>query len=257
MPTLPRPWGCTRWAGTGSSLHPGTVPKHVCPQNNVQDIVSALFKHSEEDPRVNDNLIPRKKVINLVNDLFLAGFDTITTAITWSLLYLVTNPEIQRKIQKELDTVIGQDRRPQLADRPQLPYLEAFILEVFRHSSFVPFTIPHRKQWGDPSEFRPERFLMANDTAINKTLSDKVLLFGLGKRRCIGETPSRWEIFLFLAILLQRLELSVPPTTKVDMIPVYGLAMKPHCCKHMQARPRFSKSRGLGSQGRGWAPMRP
>lgn len=42
------------------------------------------------------------------------------------------------------DTVIGRARRPRLSDRPQLPYLEAFILETFRHSSFVPFTIPHR-----------------------------------------------------------------------------------------------------------------
>lgn len=42
------------------------------------------------------------------------------------------------------DAVIGRGRRPQLSDRPQLPYLEAFILETFRHSSFVPFTIPHR-----------------------------------------------------------------------------------------------------------------
>lgn len=42
------------------------------------------------------------------------------------------------------DTVIGKARKPQLSDRPKLPYLEAFILELFRHSSFVPFTIPHR-----------------------------------------------------------------------------------------------------------------
>ena len=43
-----------------------------------------------------------------------------------------------------VDRVIGRARRPRLSDRPQLPYLESFILETFRHSSFVPFTIPHR-----------------------------------------------------------------------------------------------------------------
>ncbi|XP_005393602.1 PREDICTED: cytochrome P450 1A2 isoform X2 [Chinchilla lanigera] len=220
-----------------------TVQEHYqdFDKNSVQDIASALFKHSEEGPQVNGDLIPHKKIVNLVNDIFGAGFDTVTTAITWSLMYLVTKPEIQKKIQKELDTVIGRDRRPQLADRPRLPYLEAFILEVFRHSSFVPFTIPHRKQWEDPFEFRPERFLVANHTALNKTLSDKVLLFGLGKRRCIGETLGRWEVFLFLAILLQRLEFSVPPGVKVDMTPIYGLTMKPPRCQHLQARARFTK----------------
>lgn len=45
-----------------------------------------------------------------------------------------------------VDTVIGKARQPRLSDRLQLPYLEAFILETLRHSSFVPFTIPHR--WG-------------------------------------------------------------------------------------------------------------
>lgn len=43
---------------------------------------------------------------------------------------------------------MGPDRSPLLSDRHKLPLLEAFILEVFRHSSFLPFTIPH---WYGPS----------------------------------------------------------------------------------------------------------
>ncbi|XP_006866545.1 PREDICTED: cytochrome P450 1A2-like [Chrysochloris asiatica] len=248
-----------------------TVQEHYqdFDKNSVQDITGALFKHSEKGFRSSSGLIPQEKIVNLVNDIFGAGFDTVTTAISWSLLYLVTKPEIQKKIQKELDTVIGRARRPRLSDRSELPYLEAFILELFRHSSFVPFTIPHsttknttlngffipkercvfvnqwqvnhdQKLWGDPFEFRPERFLTAKDNTINKNLSEKVMLFGMGKRRCIGEVLAKWEIFLFLAILLQRLEFSVPPGTKVDLTPIYGLTMKHARCKHMQARLRFS-----------------
>ncbi|XP_032129864.1 cytochrome P450 1A2-like, partial [Sapajus apella] len=93
---------------------------------------------------------------------------------------------------------------------------------------------------GDPSEFRPERFLTAKGTAINKPLSEKMLLFGLGKRRCIGEVLGKWEVFLFLAILLQQLELSVPPGVQVDLTPIYGLTMKHARCGHVQARLRFS-----------------
>ena len=69
--------------------------------------------------------------------------------------------------------------------------------------------------------------------------SEKVLLFGMGKRRCIGEVMARWEVFLFLAILLQRLEFSVPPGVKVDLTPTYGLTMKHASCEHVQARLRF------------------
>uniref|UniRef100_A0A8C0MW85 Cytochrome P450 1A n=1 Tax=Canis lupus familiaris TaxID=9615 RepID=A0A8C0MW85_CANLF len=238
-------------------------------ERSVQDITGALLKHNEKSSRASDGHIPQEKIVNLINDIFGAGFDTVTTAISWSLMYLVANPEIQRKIQKELDTVIGRARQPRLSDRPQLPLMEAFILEIFRHTSFVPFTIPHsttkdttlkgfyipkeccvfinqwqvnhdQEVWGDPFAFRPERFLTADGTAINKTLSEKVMLFGMGKRRCIGEVLAKWEIFLFLAILLQRLEFSVPAGVKVDLTPIYGLTMKHTRCEHVQARPRFS-----------------
>ncbi|XP_021027325.1 cytochrome P450 1A2 [Mus caroli] len=238
-------------------------------KNSIQDITSALFKHSE-NYKDNGGLIPEEKIVNIVNDIFGAGFDTVTTAITWSILLLVTHPNVQRKIHEELDTVVGRDRQPRLSDRPQLPYLEAFILEIYRYTSFVPFTIPHsttrdtslngfhipkerciyinqwqvnhdEKQWKDPFVFRPERFLINNNSAIDKTQSEKVMLFGLGKRRCIGEIPAKWEVFLFLAILLQQLEFSVPPGVKVDLTPNYGLTMKPGTCEHVQAWPRFSK----------------
>ncbi|XP_071464569.1 cytochrome P450 1A1 isoform X2 [Marmota flaviventris] len=205
----------------------------------IRDITDSLIEHCQ-DRRLDENAniqLSDEKIINVVLDIFGAGFDTVTTAISWGLMYLVTNPRIQRKIQEELDTVIGRERRPRLSDRLQLPYMEAFILELFRHSSFVPFTIPHRKLWGDPSVFRPERFITSSGT-VDKTLSEKVILFGLGKRKCIGETIARLEIFLFMAVLMQQLEFSVSPGMKVDMTPIYGLTVKHPRCEHFQAQVR-------------------
>ncbi|XP_036137878.1 cytochrome P450 1A1 [Molossus molossus] len=237
-------------------------------KGHIRDITDSLIDHCQ-DKRLDENAniqLSDEKIVSVVLDLFGAGFDTVTTAISWSLLYLVTSPSVQKKIQEELDTVIGRARQPRLSDRPQLPYMEAFILETFRHSSFVPFTIPHsttrdtslsgfyipkgrcvfvnqwqinhdQKLWDDPSEFRPERFLTPNGT-INKALSEQVVLFGLGKRKCIGETIARFEVFLFLAILLQQVEFSIPPGVKVDMTPIYGLSMKHARCEHFQVQVR-------------------
>ncbi|XP_069313558.1 cytochrome P450 1A1 [Eulemur rufifrons] len=237
-------------------------------KGHIKDITDSLIEHCQ-DKKVDENAniqLSDEKIINVVSDIFGAGFDTVTTAISWSLMYLVMNPRIQRKIQEELDAVIGRARRPRLSDRPQLPYLEAFILETFRHSSFIPFTIPHcttrdtslngfyipkghcvfvnqwqinhdQKLWGDPSEFRPERFLTP-DGIINKALSEKMILFGLGKRKCIGETIGRLEVFLFLATLLQQVEFSVLPGMKVDMTPIYGLSMRYARCEHFQVHMR-------------------
>ncbi|NXH38194.1 CP1A5 protein, partial [Dicaeum eximium] len=238
-------------------------------ENNIRDITDSLIEQCL-DKKLGTNTamqISKEKIVNLVNDLF-GAFDTITTALSWSLMYLVTYPNIQRKIQEELDQTIGQERRPRLSDRGTLPYTEAFILEVFRHSSFLPFTIPHSitkdtvlngyfipkdrcmfinqwqvnhdgKLWKDSETFNPERFLSADGTKVNKEDGEKVLVFGLGKRRCIGENIARWQVFLFLATLLQQLEFSVCKGSRVDMTPLYGLTLKRKRCEHFQVRQRF------------------
>ncbi|NWU66090.1 CP1A5 protein, partial [Pterocles burchelli] len=235
-------------------------------KNSIRDITDALIEKNVDTN--NSTQIPKDKIVNLVNDLFGAGFDTVTTGLSWCLMYLVMYPDIQKRIQEELDKVIGQERRPRLSDQGTLPYLEAFILEMFRHSSYVPFTIPHstirdttlngyyipkdrcvfvnqwqvnhdKKLWKDPQTFNPERFLNAEGTGVNKEDAEKVMTFGLGKRRCIGDFIGRWQIFLFLSILLQQLEFSVSDRTKVDMTPLYGLTMKHKRCMHFQVKQRF------------------
>uniref|UniRef100_A0A8D0GVW9 Cytochrome P450 1A n=1 Tax=Sphenodon punctatus TaxID=8508 RepID=A0A8D0GVW9_SPHPU len=248
------------------------VRDHYCSfdKDNIRDITDSLIGHCQ-DKKMDENAkiqLSDQKIVNLVNDLFGAGFDTVTTALSWCLMYLVTYPEIQRKIHEELDHNIGRERKPRLSDRFRLPYTEAFILEMFRHSSFLPFTIPHcttkdtvlngfyipkdlcvfinqwqvnhdEKLWKDPSTFNPERFLGAERTEINKAESEKVLTFGLGKRRCIGESIGRWEVFLFLTTLVQQLEFSVCDGGKVDITPQYGLTMKHKRCERFQIKPRF------------------
>ncbi|XP_053573338.1 cytochrome P450 1A1 [Bombina bombina] len=235
--------------------------------NNVRDITDSLIQHCQEKKDDNSSVqISNQKIVNIVNDLFGAGFDTITTALSWSLMYLVVYPEIQEKIQKELDNVIGRDRRPRLSDRAQLPYTEAFITEMFRHSSFLPFTIPHcttkdttlngyfipkgicvminqwqinhdPNLWKDPSNFYPERFLNPDGNSLNKLEVEKVMVFGLGKRRCLGEAIARMEVFLFLTTILQQMQF-YRQGDKLDMSPKYGLTMK-HKRYLLNAKLRF------------------
>lgn len=237
--------------------------------NAIRDITDSLIQHCQEKKLdENSNVqLSEQKIVNIVNDLFGAGFDTITTALSWSLMYLVANPEIQEKIQSEIDRVVGRERRPKQSDRAQLIYTEAFILEMFRHSSFLPFTIPHcttsdtvlngyyipkgicvlinqwqvnhdPKLWKDPFSFCPERFLNEDGSSINKINAEKVMVFGLGKRRCLGEAIGRTEVFLFLTIMLQQLQFFKQEGEKLDMSPQYGLTMKHKRC-HLTAKLRF------------------
>uniref|UniRef100_A0A8C3RYD6 Unspecific monooxygenase n=1 Tax=Chelydra serpentina TaxID=8475 RepID=A0A8C3RYD6_CHESE len=186
--------------------------------------------------------------------IYFAGFDTVSTCLFWIFLYLVNNSDIQTKIQEEIDGKIGL-RSPRFNDRKDLHYTEAFISEILRHTSFIPFTIPHRSMketiingylipqdicifvnmyqvnhdetlWENADLFRPERFLNENGE-LDKSLAEKVLIFGMGIRKCLGEDIARNEIFIILTTILQQLKLEKCLQDQLDLTPVYGLSMKP------------------------------
>ncbi|XP_057707155.1 cytochrome P450 1A1 [Corythoichthys intestinalis] len=231
-------------------------------KDNIRDITDSLIDHCE-DRKLDENSnvqVSDGKIVGIVNDLFGAGFDTVSTALSWSVMYLVSYPEIQERLYQEIKNKVGLHRTPLLSDKANLPFLEAFILEMFRHSSYLPFTIPHcttkdtslngffipkdtcvfinqwqinqdPELWKDPSSFNPERFLSADGTELNKQEGEKVMSFGLGKRRCIGEVIARQEVFLFLAIIVQGLHFYAVPGNPLDLTPEYGLTMKHKRCK--------------------------
>lgn len=57
---------------------------------------------------------------------------------------MCTSPEIQKRAQAEIDSVVGHDRLPEFKDRDNLPYIEALLSEVFRWMTVTPLGgIPH------------------------------------------------------------------------------------------------------------------
>ncbi len=51
---------------------------------------------------------------------------------------MVNHPEVQQRAQAELDTIVGRQRLPNFDDRPQLPFIQALILESFRWRPVTP-----------------------------------------------------------------------------------------------------------------------
>uniref|UniRef100_A0A8C4WUR2 Cytochrome P450, family 1, subfamily B, polypeptide 1 n=1 Tax=Eptatretus burgeri TaxID=7764 RepID=A0A8C4WUR2_EPTBU len=166
-----------------------------------------------------------------MTDVFGASQDTLSTALMWIFLLLVHYPEVQRKVHAEIDRVVGRDRLPLLSDEPRLVYTVAFIFEVMRFSSFIPVTIPHAAStdtsirgfrvpkgtivfvnqysvnhdpeiWQQPDRFDPTRFLTPAGDTIDKDLVNNILIFSLGKRRCIGEALSKMQLFILTSVLL-------------------------------------------------------
>ncbi|XP_015242908.1 PREDICTED: cytochrome P450 1A1-like [Cyprinodon variegatus] len=236
-------------------------------KNCIRDITDALIALCEDrEENRETSLLTDSQIIHTVIDIFAAGFDTIIAGLQWSLLYLIKFPDIQDRIHLEIDEHIGSARPPRFSDKPSMAFTEAFIYEVFRHSSYVPFTIPHCTTrdtilngyfipkdtcvfinqyqvnhdvdlWGDPEEFRPQRF-QGPSGQLNKELTEKVFIFGLGKRRCLGDGFARLEMFVFLTMLLQSLRVENVPGQELDLSTDFGLTMKPRPYK-ITVSPRF------------------
>ncbi|KAM7408227.1 hypothetical protein PAMA_002089 [Pampus argenteus] len=191
-----------------------------------------------------------------VGDIFGASQDTLSTAMQWIFIILVKYPEMQRRLQQEVDKVVGRSRLPSIEDQPELAHVMAFIYEVMRFTSFVPLTIPHSTttdtsimgytipkntvifinqwsinhdpaRWANPETFDPVRFLDETG-ALNKDLTGSVLIFSLGKRRCIGEELSKLQLFLITAIIAHQCHITADPAHPPKLDYSYGLTLKPY-----------------------------
>ncbi|XP_012221588.1 probable cytochrome P450 304a1 [Linepithema humile] len=188
-----------------------------------------------------------EQLIILLVDVMFPALSASPTVITHIIKYLMHHPKAMEKAQSEIDTIVGTGRLVTWEDRKDLPYIEAVIRETMRIETLTPFGVIHkalkdttlggydipantpiftnlsamhhdREMWGDPENFRPERFLK-EDGQICKDMS---LPFGLGHRVCMGETYARYTIFETLALLLQNFNFSFvegEPSSLEDRVP--------------------------------------
>ncbi|XP_077999480.1 cytochrome P450 2U1-like [Glandiceps talaboti] len=200
----------------------------------------------------------------LLIDLFFAGTETMSVTLRWAFLYMIVFPDIQSKVQAEIDEVVGKDRLPSLADRLHMPYTEATMLEIQRLANITAITFPHKTlddvklydydipkdttvfvnlysvhvdetQWQDPHKFDPQRFLNEDGTVSH---NPALMTFSAGRRRCPGEELARSELFLFFTGILQRFQFRVPEGDSTPTLDkVFGISLVPHPYK-LQAVPR-------------------
>jgi len=81
------------------------------------------------------------ELVRTAYDLILAGDDTSSTTLRWILFHLANHPNVQSRLQEEVDSVVGCDRLPSLADEANMPYIQAFILETMRRRTLAPLSV--------------------------------------------------------------------------------------------------------------------
>ncbi|XP_041913252.1 cytochrome P450 2J2-like [Alosa sapidissima] len=221
--------------------------------NDPRDYIDAYITEMNSgscDPT--DGFTETNLVLNSL-DLFVAGTETTYTTLLWGLILLIKNPDVQEKVQAEIDHVVGQSRQPSMADRANMPYTDAVIHEIQRVGNIIPlnalrvaekdttlggYLIPKgtalmtnltsvlfdKSEWETPGEFNPGHFL---DSEGKFRRRDAFMPFSAGKRVCLGEQLARMELFLFFVSLFQKFRVSTQEGVELSLEGDVGVTRTP------------------------------
>jgi cytochrome P450 len=205
-----------------------------------EDLLSLLlqaFPDSRETSSLRDQVIT----------IFLAGYETIANALSWTWYLLAHNPLAEKRFHAELDETLA-GRAPTLNDLPRLRYTEMVLAEsmrlyppawamgrrALRDFALGPYRLPARttvlmsqyvlhrdpRYYPDPLRFDPERFTPEAKAARPRLA---YFPFGAGARQCIGESFAWMEGVLALATIGQQWRFRLLPGHKAEPQPLITL----------------------------------
>ncbi|EGN98311.1 hypothetical protein SERLA73DRAFT_153424 [Serpula lacrymans var. lacrymans S7.3] len=157
----------------------------------------------------------------LICNFPMAASETSSSTLNVLMLAMFLHPDVQRKAQLEIDSIIGRDRLPDFSDRPSLPYVEAVFRETLRWRPVAPplgYFIPkagavvipniwamthNEDKYPDSINFKLERF-----SPDGKLSHDNVgFIFGFGRRVCVGPhiaDASLWASFVSILVTFSK-----------------------------------------------------
>lgn len=206
--------------------------------SNIRETEALLLAMGTEDQEITllERLLmvpglTRKDVVTFILDMLFAGIDTTSHTMAFTLYLLARNPEVQAKLQQEVDNVVGEHNGPLTVHHlAQFSYMKAVIKEAFRvfplvigttrsldkdlilgdyliPKGWAVFGINMLTGWDEAyfpraKEFVPERWL--RHKPLGPIHPYAVLPFGAGTRMCIGRRLAEQEMHVFLARVMQR-----------------------------------------------------
>ena len=227
------------------------LDRGAAPSDHLLDaLLSAVDTEGKGDT------LSEREVRDQLMTLFLAGHETTSHALTWTLYLLSQNPGVRDALATQVRDVLG-DRPPTLDDLPKMP----LVSQVFKESlrlfppayllarrasadvevggykvragaeaiAWVYFTHRDARWFEDPHAFKPERFAPAAEARIHPFA---FIPFGAGPRACIGKSFAMMEGELMLALLTQRFVFhlasgeKVTPNPRITLHPKRGLRMR-------------------------------
>jgi cytochrome P450 len=188
--------------------------------------------------------------------MFVGGSDTTSTTLEWLMAELIKNPNIMKRVQKEVRKVVGQKSKIDANDINQMDYLKYILKETLRLHPPAPLSVPRETSasvkfrgfdippktrvfinlwaiqrdptvWERPEEFLPERF---KDNPVDFKGQDfEFIPFGGGRRGCPGLTFDVTSVEYVIANILCWLDWRLPSDIvhgeDFDMSEVDGLTV--------------------------------
>ncbi|XP_039196466.1 cytochrome P450 2J5-like isoform X2 [Crotalus tigris] len=220
-----------------------------------QDFIDHYLLQMEKSRNDLNSTYNEENLAQCIFDFFGAGTDTTFATLMWALLLLTNHPDIQEKVQKEIEDVFGFSGSISYQDRKKLPYTNAVIHEMQRLKSVLLVGFPRQsikdvkmrgyhipkgsiiipdlrsvlldpEQWETPEEFNPNHFLDKDGKFMER---EEFLSFGIGQRACVGELLARIEVFIVLTSLLRAFSFRLPEGVKeLNEAPVVKVMAHPH-----------------------------
>jgi cytochrome P450 len=220
------------------------IGEHRRATDGTRDFVNMLLESQDPETGVP---ITDQQARDEVIGFFIAGHETVSSALTWAFYLLSQNPDSWRKLKAEVDSVLG-GRTPTVDDVPNLKYVEYVLLEAMRlyppifvlmrravdddvvDGYHIPkdstvvlcsyVTHRHRDFWDNPEGFDPERFTPERSAGLHRLA---YFPYGGGPRKCIGNTFAALEMPLVVAMVAQRYRLDLVPGQVVFPEPAISL----------------------------------
>ncbi|KAF9457689.1 cytochrome P450 [Collybia nuda] len=168
--------------------------------------------------------------------MYAAGSDTTVSAIASCVLGLLSHPDVLKKAQQEIDSVVRPGQLPDFEDEASLPYITAIVKETLRWRDVVPIAVPHylhvedeykgyripagsiiipnawamlhdENLYPEPLEFNPDRFM--KDGKLNPAVRDPAhATWGFGRRICPGRYMAFSSVWIAVASIIATLDIA-------------------------------------------------
>ncbi|XP_048223856.1 cytochrome P450 3A9-like [Perognathus longimembris pacificus] len=211
-------------------------------QKNRMDFLRLMINsQNPKDTEFHKALSDRDLIAQAIT-FIMAGYETTSNALSFVMYALATHPNVQKKLQEEIDSALPNKAPATYDILIEMEYLDMVVNETFRlfpvssrlervckkdikvNEIFIPkgivVTIPayalHHdpRCWEDPEEFHPERFSKKNKDNIDSCM---YLPFGAGPRNCIGMRFALVTMKLAIVRVLQNFSFKACEETQVPL----------------------------------------